>query len=84
MDKSAQDNRAIQLNPNNPTFSASSRGTEGGDGHGISNYLFVILNFVINAIYIVGGSMDKAATDNRANQLNPNNPAYHDARRGKK
>lgn len=75
--KSAADNRANQMNPNNDAY-YSSRGTEGGAGQ------------MSGSTSSYGGSgltnpsdyQTQAAGDNRANNLNPNNPAYSKSRGG--
>lgn len=66
MDKSARDNRANQLNPNNFRY-WHCRGMEMPE-----NPLEVAQNFK--------RQYSKHELDNRANQLNPNHPAYWKSR----
>lgn len=76
--KAAADNRANQMNPNNDAY-YSSRGMSSSDSARMSGG------------YGSGGGggassdsglQSQAAADNRANQMNPNNPSYAKSRGG--
>lgn len=91
LDKAARDNRSNQLNPNSPLY----QGKDGSDRSGSRGHMFDAWSDEDsqdnqewfdeapqdNYDCYDEDPHDKAARDNRSNQLNPNNPLYQGRQR---